>query len=107
MAIDPTGEISELRAKLASVEAVLDPEAMRKEADGLRVRASDPALWEDHEQGQAVTRRLAYLDGELARLERLARRLVDTEVGFELAESENDEPTRVEAMHDLAALRRE
>jgi len=107
MAIDPAGEISELKAKLASVEAVLEPETMRKEADSLRVRAGDPALWEDQEQAQAVTRRLSYLDGELARLEGLARRLDDTSVMFELAESENDEPTRVEATRDLAALRRE
>jgi peptide chain release factor 2 len=107
MAIDPAGEISELKAKLASVEAVLNPEAMRKEADGLRVRAGDPGLWEDQEQAQAVTRRLSYLDGELARLEGLARRLDDTSVMFELAERENDEPTRVEATRDLAELRRE
>jgi peptide chain release factor 2 len=107
MAIDPAGEISELKAKLASVEAVLDPEAMRKEADGLRVRAGEPGLWEDQEQAQAVTRRLSYLDGEIARLESLASRLDDTEVGFELAESEHDEPTRVEAMRELAVLRRE
>ena len=107
MAIDPAGEISELKAKLASVEAVLEPETMRKEADSLRVRAGDPALWADQEQAQAVTRRLSYLDGELARLDGLARRLDDTSVMFELAESENDEPTRVEATRDLAALRRE
>lgn len=107
MAIDPAGEISELKAKLASVEAVLEPETMRKEADGLRVRAGDPGLWEDQEQAQAVTRRLSYLEGELARLEGLARRLDDTSVMFELAESENDEPTRVEATRDLAGLRRE
>jgi peptide chain release factor 2 len=107
MAIDSAGEISELKAKLASVEAVLDPDTMRKEADGLRVRAGDPALWADQEQAQAVTRRLSYLDGEIARLEGLHRRLDDTSVMFELAESENDEPTRVEAVRDLAALRRE
>ena len=107
MAIDPAGEISELKAKLASVEAVLDPEAMRKEADGLRVRAGDPGLWEDQEQAQAVTRRLSYLDGELARLEGLSSRLDDTSVMFELAEGEDDEPTRVEATRDLAALRKE
>ena len=47
MAIDPASEISELTATLASVEAVLDPDAMRKEADGLRDRSADPALWED------------------------------------------------------------
>src|SRR5215471_18535247 len=107
MATDPTSEISELLATLASVEAVLDPEAMRKEADGLRERAADPSLWEDQEQAQEVTRRLSYLDGELARLETLHRRLEDTGVMFELADSEQDEPTREEGQRELAKLRKE
>src|SRR5580658_1137586 len=107
MAIDPTSEISELIATLASVEAVLDPDAMRKEADSLRERSMDPTLWEDQEQAQEVTRRLSYLDAELARLEALHTRLDDTGVMFELAESEHDEPTREEATRDLAALRKE
>ena len=94
MATDPTSEISELIATLASVEAVLDPDAMRKEADSLRERSLDPTLWEDQEQAQEVTRRLSYLDAELARLDALHSRLDDTAVMFELAESEQDEPTR-------------
>src|SRR5271166_3482001 len=107
MATDHGTEISELIATLASVEAVLDPEAMRKEADSLRERSADPSLWEDQEQAQDVTRRLSYLDGELARLEALHARLDDTAVMFELAESENDAPTREEGQRDLAALRKE
>ena len=91
MATDHTSEISELRATLASVEAVLDPDAMRKEADSLRERSMDPTLWEDQEKAQEVTRRLSYLDAELARLEALHTRLDDTAVMFELAESEGDE----------------
>jgi peptide chain release factor 2 len=107
MATDAVGEISELVSKLASVEAVLNPDAMRKEADGLRERSADPELWSDQEQAQAVTRRLSYLDGELARLESLRRRLEDVSVMFELAESEHDEPTLQEALRELAGARRE
>ncbi len=107
MASDPTSEISELIATLASVEAVLDPDAMRKEADSLRERSMDPTLWEDQDQAQEVTRRLSYLDAELARLDALHTRLDDTAVMFELAESEHDEPTRDEAERELAALRKE
>src|SRR5579875_3003476 len=107
MAIDPVSELSELSAKLASIAAVLDPDAMRKESEELRVRAADPGLWSDQEQAQAVTRRLSYLEGEIARLDGLERRLEDTRVMFELAASENDEPTRQEALGDLAALRKE
>ena len=105
MATDAAGEISELVSKLVSVEAVLNPDAMRKEADGLRDRSADPELWADQEQAQAVTRRLSYLEGELARLAALKRRLDDVTVMFELAESENDQPTREEAARELAAAR--
>ena len=69
MPTDPASELSELMATLASVEAVLNPDAMRKEADSLRDRSADPSLWEDQDQAQEVTRRLSYLDAELARLE--------------------------------------
>jgi peptide chain release factor 2 len=105
MAIDYSSEISELSSKLASIEAVLSPEGMRKEADDLRERSADPGLWEDQENAQAVTRRLSYLDAELSRLEALHRRLDDLAVMFELAESEDDEPTMQEALRDLAAIR--
>ncbi len=106
-AIDPTEEIKELSSKLTGVEVVLDLDAMRREAVGLRETASSPTLWEDQEKAQAVTRRLAYLEGEISRVEGLRRRLDDTQVMFELADSENDEPTREEATRDLRALREE
>jgi peptide chain release factor 2 len=105
MATDAAGEISELVSKLVSVEAVLNPDAMRKEADGLRDRSADPELWADQDQAQAVTRRLSYLEGELARLTALKARLDDVAVMFDLAESENDEPTREEALRELASAR--
>jgi peptide chain release factor 2 len=107
MAIDAAGEISELVSKLVSVEAVLNPDAMRKEADGLRDRSADPELWADQDQAQAVTRRLSYLEGELARLAALKQRLDDVAIMFDLAESENDEPTREEALRELASARTE
>src|SRR5260370_42430034 len=107
MATDPGGELSELSPNLDSVEAALGPDAMRQEADALRGRAGAPGLWEDQEQAEAVTRRLSYLDGELGRLESLHRRLDDTKVLFELAESENDAAAREEAARDLATLRKE
>jgi len=54
-----------------------------------------------------VTRRLSYLEAELARLAGLRQRLDDTQVLFDLAEGENDQPTRDEAVRELAALRTE
>jgi peptide chain release factor 2 len=104
---DPADEIAALKSKLASIEAVLDPDAMESEAAGLREQAADPSLWTDQDRAQKVTRRLSYLESELARLTGLDQRLGDTQVLFDLAESEDDEPTRIEAARELTTLRTE
>jgi peptide chain release factor 2 len=104
---DPADEITALTSTLDSIEAVLDPGEMQKEAADLRLQAADPELWSDPDRGQKVTRRLSYLDAELNRLAGLRQRLADTQVLFDLAERENDEPTKQEAAGELAALRAE
>jgi len=105
--LDPAEEIAALTSKLASIESVLDPAAMEAEAEGLREQSADPELWADTDRGQKVTRRLSYLEAEMSRLVGLHHRLDDTQVLFDLAEGEDDAPTRDEAMRDLAALRNE
>ena len=102
---DPADEIAALRSTLASVVAVLDPDAMEQEAASLREQSADPELWADQERGQQVTRRLSYLEAELNRLATLGQRLEDVEVLFDLAEDEHDESTRAEAVQELATLR--
>jgi peptide chain release factor 2 len=104
---DPADEIATLTSKLDSIEAVLDPGEMEREAADLREQSADPGLWAAPDRGQKVTRRLSYLEAELNRLSGLRQRLMDTKTLFELAESENDEPTRDEANQELAALRSE
>ena len=104
---DPADEIAALTSTLDSIEAVLDPGEMQREAADLRLQSVDPELWADQDRGQKVTRRLSYLEAELARLASLRQRLGDTQVLFDLAESENDEPTKAEAAGELAALRTE
>ncbi|HET7012376.1 MAG TPA: peptide chain release factor 2 [Streptosporangiaceae bacterium] len=105
MAIDPADEVADLSSKLASIESVLDPDTMRKEADELRERSADPTLWEDQENAQAVTRRLSYLDAELSRLASLRGRLDDLGVMFEMLETEDDEASRQEALSELTIIR--
>jgi peptide chain release factor 2 len=105
--IDPADEIAALTSKLDSIEAVLDPGEMQREAADLREQSADPDLWADQDRAQKVGRRLSYLEAELARLTNLRQRLGDTQVLFDLAESENDEPTKQEAAGELAALRTE
>ncbi|MGD0554523.1 MAG: peptide chain release factor 2 [Streptosporangiaceae bacterium] len=104
---DPIAEISELSSKLDTIEAVLDPDAMRTEAGDLREQAADPDLWSDQDRAQQVTRRLSYLEGELSRLDSLRQRLDDARVLFELADSEQDEDARLEALSELAGARKD
>jgi peptide chain release factor 2 len=106
-ATDPADEISELSSKLDTIEAVVDPEAMRTEVLDLREQAADPSLWEDQTRAQQVTRRLSYLEGELNRMESLRQRLADISVLFELANDEHDQATRDEAVAELAGVRKE
>jgi peptide chain release factor 2 len=106
-ATDPADEISELSSKLDTIEAVVDPEAMRTEVTDLREQAADPSLWEDQARAQEVTRRLSYVEGELTRLENLRQRLDDTRVLFELADDEHDQDTHDEATGELAAVRKD
>ena len=80
---------------------------METEAEGLREQAADPELWADQDRAQKVHRRLSYLEAELTRLVDLHQRLSDTQVLFDLAEGEDDAPTRDEAARELAALRSE
>src|SRR6201995_4431119 len=96
----PADEIATLTSKLDSIEAVLDPGEMEREAADLREQSADPELWTDTDRGQKVTRRLSYLEAELARLAGLRQRLSDTQVLFDLAEEANDEPTKQEAAGD-------
>ncbi|MGH3229694.1 MAG: peptide chain release factor 2 [Streptosporangiaceae bacterium] len=105
--LDPADEIAALKSKLASIAAVLDPAAMRTEVESLHEQAADPDLWADQDRAQKVHRRLSYLEAELGRLADLHQRLDDTQVLFELAEGEDDAPTREEAGRELAALRSE
>jgi peptide chain release factor 2 len=110
-ATDPSDEISELSSKLDTIEAVVDPDAMRTEAADLREQSADPGLWEDQARAQQVTRRLSYLEGELSRLDSLRQRLSDAETLFELADEETDpsarEDARKEALGELVELRKD
>jgi peptide chain release factor 2 len=106
-ATDPADEISELSSKLDTIEAVLDPDAMRTEAADLREQSADPGLWEDQARAQQVTRRLSYLEGELSRLDSLRQRLSDAETLLELADEETDPSAREEALGELAGLRKD
>ena len=74
---EPSEELKELGATLASIESVLKPDDMRAELATLEGEAADPDLWGDQDRAQRVTRRMATLRADLARLDGLHGRLDD------------------------------
>ncbi|HEX2774358.1 MAG TPA: peptide chain release factor 2 [Micromonosporaceae bacterium] len=103
-AADYTDQLKDLDATLRGIEAVLDVEALRKEKAKLEDAASAPDLWDDQARAQQVTSKLSYVNGEIAKLEGLRRRLDDARVLLELAEAESDPGTLAEVGGEIEGL---
>jgi peptide chain release factor 2 len=103
---DLAEEVKELNATLRTIESVLDLDRMRAEKAKLETEASAPDLWDDPANAQVITSRLSQVDSEITRVERLRSRVDDVGVLLELAESESDEATAVEARNEITALRK-
>lgn len=104
---DLQASLGELDKSLASIEAVVDPEAKRAEIAALEQQVSAPDLWDDQENAQKVTSRLSAVQAELERVAGLRSRLDDTAVLVELAAEEGDADSLAEAEADIARLRTE
>ncbi|TQN32746.1 peptide chain release factor 2 (bRF-2) [Haloactinospora alba] len=102
---EPAEKIKELSSTLASVEAVLDLDAKHTEIAELRERSADPELWNDQENAQKVTRRLAHLESMVSKVENLRQRIDDLGVLYDLAAAESDSETLSEAERELKSLR--
>ena len=105
--VDFPAEIASLRATLDSIEAVSDPEELRRRLAKLSEQAAAPDLWDDPEHGQKVTSALSAVQGELDRGAALRARIDDIEVLAELAAEGEDADAMAEAEADLAAIRKE
>jgi peptide chain release factor 2 len=102
--VDVPAELKELSATLASIEAVVDLDALHREAAELERQASAPDLWDDPDNAQKINSRLSYAQGEIRRVEDLRRRLDDTQTLWDLAEEMDDTDSRVEVEDALPAL---
>ena len=103
--IDFPAEIAALRTTFASIEAVLNPAALRASIERLSADASAPDLWDDQEKAQKVTTALSQTQSELERLTSMASRIDDLEVLVEMAGEEGDAAALAEAEADLALIR--
>ncbi|MDB1089474.1 peptide chain release factor 2 [Streptomyces sp. ACA25] len=104
--VDVSEELKSLTSTLESIGAVLDLDKLRADIAVLEAQAASPSLWDDVENAQQVTSRLALLQGQVRKVEELRSRIDDLEVMFELAESENDADTRGEAEAELQSIKK-
>jgi peptide chain release factor 2 len=104
---DVAADLKDLSATLASVEAVMDLDALRAQIAKLEEQAASPNLWDDPESAQQVTSQLSHKQGELRRVTELRQRLDDVSVLYELAEDEDDAGSVAEADTERARLHKE
>src|SRR3954467_11359841 len=97
---DLRDSLATLSGTLASVEAVLDLDGMRKRLAELESEAADPDLWNDQERAQQVTSKMSHLRSDLNRVESLRSRLDDRQTAVAL----EDEALMTEAATDLPSL---
>ena len=101
---DFDSEIKQLNATMATIEKVLDLDAMRAEIADLGEQVAAPDLWDDQENAQRVTGRLSTLQGELERVTSIQDRVEDVELMVEMGQDENDADTLAEAEVELDRL---
>ena len=89
---------------MASIEKVLDLDAIRAEIAELQEQVGAPDLWDDQANAQRVTGRLSVLQAELERASSLRQRLDDVDVLLELAAEEGDADSRAEAEAEINRL---
>jgi peptide chain release factor 2 len=101
---DLLDRIRQLDATLASIEQVLDLDAMRAEIKALGDEVAAPDLWDDQANAQRVTGRLSTLQAEVDRVISLRSRLDDAGVLLELAEEESDAASLTEVETEIDRL---
>ncbi len=104
--MDVPAELRELSATLASVESVVDVDALQREITELEAEAARPDLWDDVEYAQKITSRLSNAQNEIRRVTALRQRLDDAQTLWDLAEEMDDADSRAEAESEAVALRR-
>ncbi|WP_446721282.1 peptide chain release factor 2 [Luteococcus sp. H101] len=97
--------ISTLETSLKSIEAVLDPEAKKREISELEQQVAAPDLWDDQANAQKVTSRLSALQSDVERVEQLRERLDDVQLMLEMAAEESDADAAAEAQTEVGKLK--
>jgi peptide chain release factor 2 len=102
--LDLSSELAGLEEVLASVLAVTRPAEVAAEIASLEEEAANPDIWTDQETAQRVTSQLSRLKSKKLKLDDVAARLDDLKVLIEMANTEDDAETKLEARAELKAI---
>jgi peptide chain release factor 2 len=102
--LDVTARINQLRSTFSTIEAVLDPEHLKREIAKLSEQVTAPDLWDDIERAQKITSALSHRQSELARIVSVSQRLADLDVLVQMAAEESDADSEAEVTQELAEL---
>lgn len=100
-------EIPHLRATIATISAVSDPEALRAKIAELSEAAAAPDLWDDVAEAQKVTSALSAAQNELKRIDSIEHRIDDLEVLVEMAIEGDDADTLEEAESEYESIKKD
>lgn len=99
--------LAEQRRRVDHVRDYLDVDAKREQYADLEQQAADPGLWDDPDQGTAITKQLSRLKAEVERYDTLMARLEDLETLNELAQEMDDAGSAAEVAEGVAAVTRD
>ena len=97
--------IDELAEKLSGIEQVTDITKLASELAELEAKAADPNLWQDQNNAQRVTSKLAAVRNEISVVKELRTRIDDLQTLFELANAESDKSVLVEVENEISNLK--
>jgi len=104
---DVSLRILALRSTFSTIEAVLNPAALRADIASLSEQATQPDLWGDVENAQQITSALSHRQSELTQIEEVGARLADLDVLVEMANEEADDASAGEVLQELKELEAE
>ena len=101
---DITSEIAAISATLASIEAVIDIEKLRRDQENLETQAGVPDLWNNPDNAQKITSALSRVQGTINKVTNLRSRVQDLPIMLELASAESDTSAKTEVEKELDSL---
>ena len=102
--LDLSQEIRDLRTTIDNIKQVVDLVRLTAEIEQLKMQVTDPNLWDDAVNAQALTSRLSHKEAQFEKINSVISRLDDLEVLIEMANSEGDSTVQAEAKNELAQL---